>query len=174
MVAKWVSCCPSLGNELRLTFCRRGGCGRICPLFLSPSFHVTGSLLLGGKCWMRVGCVWEAVMAVLLRPFSVISMSFCGELLLVLVLQELGVCSEGALNFVYSKTINSFDILFFTRLLWLWLFLMSHEMAIGNPLILLPTRVCNFRSNHFVADVNFVMRNTRFMTAGFLTDCFIA
>lgn len=133
----------------------------------APCFWVGNA----GCVW---GCVWEAVMAVLIRPSSVISMSFCGELLLVLVLQELGVCSEGALNFVYSKTINSFDILFFTRLLWLWLFLMSHEMAIGNPLILLPTRVCNFRSNHFVADVNFVMRNTRFMTAGFLTDCFIA
>lgn len=76
---------------------------------------------------------------------------------------------------VYNKTINSFDILFFTRLLWLeLLFSWLMRMAIGNPLIFLPTRVCNFRSNHFVADVNFVMRNTRFMTAGFLTDCFIA
>lgn len=53
-------------------------------------------------------------------------------------------------------------------------FLMTHENGSWNPLILLPTRVCNFRSNHFVADVNFVMRNTRFMTAEFLTDCFIA
>lgn len=76
---------------------------------------------------------------------------------------------------VYNKAINSFDALVFTGLLWLGLlFSWLMRMAIGNPLILLPTRVCNCRSNHFVADVNFVMRNTRFMMAGSLTDCFIA